>query len=90
MDLLNTAKAAALVYSFNINDNLADGSEHAVLADFYELTTATMARKLKDLERRELLQSRGLWRAVLPLAISNRLAKEALEEVQWDQIIRAC
>lgn len=88
MDLLNTAKAAALVYSFNINDSLADGSEHAVLADFYELTTATMARKLKDLERRELLQSRGIWRAVLPLAISNRLAKEALEEVQWDQIIR--
>jgi hypothetical protein len=86
-DLLDAAKSASLVYSFSIDCSLAIGPEHAVLANFYGQTPATMARKLKDLNRRALLQSRGIWRAVLPLAISNRLAKEALEEIQLDQLL---
>jgi hypothetical protein len=88
-DLLDAAKAASLVYSFSIDESSAPQSEHAVLASLYEQTPQTMLRMLSELKRRELLQSRGPWRAVLPQAISNRLAKEALEELSLPSVIQA-
>ena len=48
-----------------------------------------MLRMLSELKRRELLQARGPWRAVLPQAISNRLAKEALEELSLPCVLQA-
>jgi hypothetical protein len=48
-----------------------------------------MLRMLSELKRRELLQARGPWRAVLPQAISNRLAKEALEELSLPYVLQA-
>ncbi len=88
-DLLDAAKAASLVYSFSIDESSEPRSEHAVLADLYEQTPQTMLRMLSELKRRELLQSRGPWRAVLPQAISNRLAKEALEELSLPRVLQA-
>jgi len=88
-DLLDAAKAASLVYSFSIDESSAPRSEHAVLASLYEQTSQTMLRMLSELKRRELLQSRGPWRAVLPQAISNRLAKEALEELSLPRVLQA-
>jgi hypothetical protein len=88
-DLLDAAKAASLVYSFSIDESSAPRSEHAVLASLYEQTPQTMLRMLSELKRRELLQSRGPWRAVLPQAISNRLAKEALEELSLPRVLQA-
>ena len=87
--LLDAAKAASLVYSFSIDESSAPQSEHAVLASLYEQTPQTMLRMLSELKRRELLQSRGPWRAVLPQAISNRLAKEALEELLLPRVLQA-
>jgi hypothetical protein len=87
--LLEAAKAASLVYSFSIDESLVAGSEHAVLADLYEQTPQTMLRMLSELKRRELLQARGPWRAVLPQAISNRLANDALQELSVPQVLRA-
>ena len=87
--LLETAKAASLVYSFSIDENSASRSEHAVLAGLYEQTPQTMLRMLSKLKRLELLQARGPWRAVLPQAISNRLAKEALEEISLPCVLQA-
>jgi hypothetical protein len=89
IDLLNAAKAASLVYSFSIDDSSTPGSEYAVLAGLYEQTPQTMLRMLSELKRRELLQARGPWRAVLPQAISNRLAKEALEELSLPRVLQA-
>lgn len=88
-DLLVAAKAASLVYSFSIDESSTPGSEHAVLAGLYEQTPQTMLRMLSELKRRELLQARGPWRAVLPQAISNRLAKEALEELSLPYVLQA-
>lgn len=88
-DLLDAAKAASLVYSFSIDESSAPQSEHAVLASLYEQTPQTMLRMLSELKRRELLQSRGPWRAVLPQAISNRLANEALEELSLSRVLQA-
>jgi hypothetical protein len=88
-DLLVAAKAASLVYSFSIDESSTPGSEHAVLAGLYEQTPQTMLRMLSELKRRELLQARGPWRAILPQAISNRLAKEALEELSLPYVLQA-
>lgn len=88
-DLLNTAKAASLVYSFSIDKSTDSESELPILAGLYEQTPQTMFRMLSELKRRELLQARGPWRAVLPQAISNRLANEALQELQVQQILQA-
>jgi hypothetical protein len=87
--LLEAAKAASLVYSFSIDESSAAGSEHSVLASLYEQTPQTMFRMLSELKRRELLQARGPWRAVLPQAISNRLANEALQELIVWQVLQA-
>lgn len=87
--LLETAKAASLVYSFCIEESSEDECELPVLASLYEQTPQTMLRMLSELQRRELLQSRGPWRAVLPQAISNRLAKEALEELSVRRVLQA-
>jgi len=87
--LLETAKAASLVYSFFIEESSEDECELPVLAGLHEQTPQTMLRMLSELQRRELLQSRGPWRAVLPQAISNRLAKEALEEFSVSYILQA-
>jgi hypothetical protein len=87
--LLEAAKAASLVYSFSIDESSAAGSEHSVLASLYGQTPQTMFRMLSELKRRELLQARGPWRAVLPQAISNRLANEALQELPVQQILQA-
>ena len=87
--LLKTAKAASLVYSFYIEESSEDEYELPVLASLYEQTPQEMLLMLSELQRRELLQSRGPWRAVLPQAISNRLAKEALEELLLSRVLQA-
>lgn len=81
-DLLLAAKAFSLVYSFSIKDP-DDGSisELARLGTTIEKTPAFMFRQASELFRRGLLQQRGEWRAILPHAIANRLAKYALEDI---------
>lgn len=77
--LLRSAEAASLLYSFEGEDT-SFGSELELLGSIAECTTATFRRHMKELMRRGLLQSRGVWRAVLPHAIANRLAINALED----------
>ena len=45
-----------------------------------------MYRGVAELKRRDLVQQRGKWRAVLPHAIANRLAGAALENVAYADI----
>ena len=45
-------------------------------------------RDVAELRRRDLIQSRSVWRAVLPHAIANRLARRALESIPKDILVR--
>ncbi len=78
-ELLRCAKAASLIYSFD-GEDVSPTSEMAVLAAFAGTTVANFRRNMVVLKRRGLLQERGKWRALLPHAVSNRLAALALEE----------
>ncbi|MBQ4855989.1 hypothetical protein IMW82_15070 [Rhodanobacter sp. B2A1Ga4] len=78
-ELLRCAKAASLIYSFD-GEDLSATSEIAILASFASSTPIDFRRNMVELRRRGLLQERGKWRALLPHAVSNRLAAEALEE----------
>jgi len=75
-DLLTTAKYASLVYSFNVDDE-----ELETLARLAGFPAKAFRANLNELTRRGLLQLRGCWRAVLPHAIANNLAKLVLDDL---------
>lgn len=78
--LLHDAEVLALLYSFDGENESADG-ELARLATFGERTVRELFWSITDLRRRGIIQSRGRWRAVLPQAIANPLAVGALERI---------
>lgn len=77
-ELQRCAEIASLLYSFDFEDD-SEKSELAILASLANVTIPSFRRNIAELMRRGLVQARGRWRAVLPHAISNRLAKRALE-----------
>lgn len=80
--LLMAAQACSLVYSFNGTD--LSSSEHGELAHLGKLVGKSadqMHSAIAELKRRDLVQQRGVWRAILPHAIANRLAALALENI---------
>lgn len=80
-ELLRCAKAASLIYSFDGEDTSAS-SEMALLASFAGVSPEAFRSNMIEIRRRGLLQERGKMRALLPHAVSNRLAAEALEELK--------
>lgn len=84
-DLMVAAQTCALVYSFNVED--LDG-ELAQLAALAGQSAAAVFRHVGDLEHRGLAQRRGVWRAILPHAIANTLAKRALAQTHPSLILR--
>lgn len=82
-ELLRCSEAASLLYSFDGVD-LSTSGEVALLAGFAEVSPLTFSRQMTELKRRGLLQARGQWRAVLPHAIANGLAKRMLEPFSSD------
>ncbi|WP_433771548.1 hypothetical protein [Pseudomonas putida] len=85
-DLLRCAEAASILYSFDGEDDSA-GSELNKISAIADVSLITLQRKLVDLQRRGLVQARSKWRAVLPHAIANRLAAQALEVIPKSQIV---
>lgn len=85
-DLLRCAEAASILYSFDGEDD-GPGSELNKIAAVADVSLITLQRKVVDLQRRGLVQVRGKWRAVLPHAIANRLAAQALEAIPKSQIV---
>lgn len=77
-ELQRCAEAASLLYSFDVED-ASEKSELAILAAVAEVTITTFYRNISDLQKRGLVQARGKWRAVLPHAIANRLAVNAVQ-----------
>ena len=79
-DLLQDAKSLSLVYSFNTEISEED-SELALLAKLSGTPVNRLYASTVKLRRRGLLQRRGKWAAVLPPAIANRLAVEAIDSL---------
>lgn len=87
--LLRSAEVCSLVYSFDGEDISPTQSELQFLAFFTERSAADLYRDVAELKRRELVQSRSVWRAVLPQAIANWLAKRALESIPKDVLLQS-
>lgn len=77
-ELLRCAEVASLLYSFDITNVRAGGELHK-LASLADVSAVAFVRNVTELQRRGLVQARTDWRAVLPHAIANFLAKRALE-----------
>lgn len=87
-ELHRTAKVCSLVYSFAVEgENQEKPQDLACLSALSELSPETLYRNISQLEKKQLVQSRGVWRAVLPHALSNRLAKEALDEIPIHRLL---
>ena len=84
--LLNAAKACSLVYSFDGETLQGDEAELPLLAGLAGLTADQLYSCLAELKRRQLVQCRGQWRAVLPQALAIWLARRALEEFPPERI----
>lgn len=87
--LLISAQVCSLVYSFEGKDTLSDNSELKVLASLAGKNVNELYRDVETLKKRDLVQSRGVWRAVLPHAIANRLAKLAIESIPKKTVVKA-
>ncbi|MGD2159064.1 MAG: hypothetical protein PVG32_19460, partial [Anaerolineales bacterium] len=84
--LLISAEACSLVYSFEGKDVSSEKSELKLLASLIGKPGSELYRDVTELKKRGLVQSRHVWRAVLPHAIANRLARRALESIPKDTI----
>lgn len=85
-ELLEAAKACAMLYSFDGETLEGNDSELAPLASLVGQTVDQVYKHVAELHRRQLLQKRSKWRAILPHALANRLAKRALEDVPLRRI----
>ena len=85
--LLSSAQACSLVYSFEGTDTSSDESEIKFLASLSDKSPLGLYSDVAELQRRDLIQSRGDWRAVLPQAIADWLAKRALESIPKDTLV---
>ena len=86
--LLRSAETASLLYSFD-GEDISPSSEIAILATLADVSVITFSQQVAELYRRGLVQQRGKWRAVLPHAISNRLAMRAIEALPKDMLVAA-
>jgi len=86
--LLEIAQACSLVYSFDgVDLSRGEQGELAALGVLVDKTAREMFRGVVELAKRDLVQKRGVWRAILPHAIANRLAATALQEIPRKAII---
>ena len=85
--LLVSAQVCSLVYSFEGTDATAEDSELKFLGSLVQKSAHDLFRDVTELKQRELIQSRDVWRAILPHAIANRLAKQALESIPKQTIV---
>jgi hypothetical protein len=85
INLLESAEVLSLVYSFNVSQSEFN-DELGILATMGGLERRTLNRSHAELLRRQLSQQRGNWRAILPHAFANRLARRALQNITSDEI----
>ncbi len=79
--LLRAAKVCSLVYSFDGETLEGDEAELPLLAALAEQTVSEFHGHVAELHRRQLVQKRSKWRALLPHALAHKLAKQALQDI---------
>ena len=79
--LLRAAQTCALVYSLQGEAIAGADAELPKLGALAGMSAQELYGKVAELRRRDLLQRRSVWRAVLPQAIANRLAAMALQNI---------
>lgn len=85
-ELLDAGKVCALLYSFDGETLGGNDAELGPLAKLAGQTVDQLYKHVAELHRRQLVQKRGKWRAVLPHALANRLAKRALADIAPQRI----
>ncbi|HEX4096245.1 MAG TPA: hypothetical protein VHX64_05915, partial [Caulobacteraceae bacterium] len=80
------ADVAALVVSFDGETLNGGEAELPVLAGLAGLSVDDFHAGVVELQDRELIQRRGVWRALLPQALAVRLAKETLKRLLPDRV----
>ena len=76
-DLREQAETLALVYSFSVTDPEIGQNELEVLGSISGHPRAQLFRAVTKLADRHIVQKRAHWRAILPHAVANRLARSA-------------
>jgi len=84
-ELARAAEVLSLVYSFEVEGE-EKPDELTFLGSLAELSRGAMHRHAATLFERGLAQARSRWRAVLPHALANRLAEQALRSIPWRTI----
>jgi hypothetical protein len=84
--LLMIGQACSLVYSFQGEALTGDDAELPLLGSLIGKSANELYSGIAELKRRDLLQSRSVWRAVLPHAIANGLAELALQNIPYAAI----
>ena len=84
--LLTAAESLSLVYSYSLEADESGVDELATLAAVAGLPRLALYRASQALVSRQLAQKRARWRAVLPPAVSNRLAANALRNIPVEHI----
>lgn len=87
--LLRAAEACSLVYSFEGKTIEGADAELPILAALADLTPKELLRQVTTLKNRQLVQTRSKWRAILPHALANRLAKQALAHLPRTEVMSA-
>lgn len=85
-DLLRAAEVISLLYSFQGEDIDGVNIELPGLASLAGQSVEDLYSRVAELHRRDLVQRRGPWRALLPHALANRLAARALQNITYSQI----
>ena len=85
-DLRTHAEILSLVYSFSVTPQAGEIDELEVLRSIYGIPRAQLFRSAETLVERDIAQKRSHWRAILPQAIANRLARDALQKIPLETL----
>lgn len=81
------AEVLSLVYSFSVSSPKGDDTDElAVLGSLCNVRREQLFRSVETLIQRQTVQKRSYWRAILPHAIANRLADDALKNVPKESL----
>ena len=85
-NLRTHAEVLSLVYSFSVNSSEDGIDELKVLGSICGSPRTQLFRSVATLLKRHIVQKRSHWRAILPHAIANRLAQDALRNIPSENL----
>lgn len=86
----NVGQIFSLVFSFNLEDSNEAKSELNILSNLAEVTPKKAYRLIERLRSKDIVQKRGDFRAILPHALANNLAEQAisgLSNAEFNQLL---